>query len=498
MRSGNTKRQPKRSLWRKLLFRLVAILLGLSPLLLAELTFRILDWGRPRYHTDPFVGFSDVYPLFVLSDDGTRYEIPPARRAFFCPESFPAAKAPEEFRIFCLGGSTVQGRPFAIQTSFTSWLELSLEAAAPDRAWDVVNCGGVSYASYRLVPILEEVLTHRPDLIILYTGHNEFLEDRTYGHVRDRPALVTRALELATQLRTFVLVSQAVLRLRGFPTEAPAPERPILGGEVDAMLDHRGGLERYRRDETWRRGVIEHFRFNLRRMINMCGDAKVPLILVNPVCNLRDCPPFKVEPRHDLAAEERDRLEALRGDAGDHLVLSHVRAVARLEQAAAIDDLHAGIQYELGKCYDRAGRYADAYQAYLRAKELDVCPLRILLPMQEAILRIGRDTGITVVDIQARFEALSPEGIPGGRWLLDHVHPSILGHQKIAEALLDALVKRGVLEPVPHWQEVRDELYEEHTSRLDDVYYARGMQRLEMVRGWAAGWAGIDEEARKE
>ena len=31
-------------------------------------------------------------------------------------------------------------------------LELSLRAARPEREWDVINCGGVSYASYRLVP----------------------------------------------------------------------------------------------------------------------------------------------------------------------------------------------------------------------------------------------------------------------------------------------------------------------------------------------------------
>ena len=44
----------------------------------------------------------------------------------------------------------------------------------------MINCGGVSYASYRLGPILDEVLGYEPDLIMLYTGHNEFLEARTY------------------------------------------------------------------------------------------------------------------------------------------------------------------------------------------------------------------------------------------------------------------------------------------------------------------------------
>ena len=63
-----------------------------------------------------------------------------------------------------LGGSTVQGRPFSIETAFSTWLELSLTAADPSRIWQVVNCGGVSYASYRLAPIVDESSCYKPDL----------------------------------------------------------------------------------------------------------------------------------------------------------------------------------------------------------------------------------------------------------------------------------------------------------------------------------------------
>ena len=158
------------------------------PLLLAEVLCILCDWGRPEELGDPFVGFRGSRPLFVRRDDQDRYVLDPDRETFFRPESFAAHKGAREFRIFCLGGSTVQGRPYAIETSFTTWLELSLQAAAPDRQWEVVNCGGVSYASYRLAPILSEILNYQPDLIIVYTGHNEFLEERTYGAIKARPA----------------------------------------------------------------------------------------------------------------------------------------------------------------------------------------------------------------------------------------------------------------------------------------------------------------------
>ena len=85
---------------RGLVFRLLAVMLGLSPLVLAEVLLTALDWGRPTYDEDPFVGFSAVHPLFVLDDEGARYEIPRSRQGFFCTESFDAKKASDEFRIF--------------------------------------------------------------------------------------------------------------------------------------------------------------------------------------------------------------------------------------------------------------------------------------------------------------------------------------------------------------------------------------------------------------
>ncbi len=293
---------------RKLAFRLLAVLIGLSPFLITEGLCRIFDWGRPELQDDPFVGFSGVRPLFVPNSAGDRFEIAPARRRFFCPDSFSAKKPPGEFRIFCLGGSTVQGRPYAKETSFTTFLQLALQAADASRKWRVVNCGGVSYASYRLVPILQEVLRHDADLVIVCTGHNEFLEDRSYAHLKN-PGVVARAGQVASHLRTYNLLRSGYLRLRGDSAEGtsadrPSPDRPVLPEEVEALLDYRGGLENYVRDDAWRQGVVEHYRYNLNRMVEICRQAKVPLLLACPVSNLRDCPPFKSEHRAGLTAAQ--------------------------------------------------------------------------------------------------------------------------------------------------------------------------------------------------
>lgn len=468
------------------MFRVVALVLGLLPFVAAEGVLALLDWGRPDYSADPFLGFRSVRPLFVPSDDGLRYEIPKSRQAFFCPESFPREKRPNEFRIFCLGGSTVQGRPFAIETSFTTWLELSLQAADPTRTWDVINCGGVSYASYRLVPILEEVLRYEPDLIILYTGHNEFLEDRTYAHIKRMPAILAAPSSLLARTRTYTLLHEGWMRLRSGQQRTP-DGFPVLRTEVDAMLDYRNGLADYHRDEQWRRDTIDHFRYNLRRMVSLAEQAGVPLVLVNPVCNLRDCAPFKSQHREDLTAAELREWEALVEQSAECRKTDLQQSVDLLCKAAQIDDQHAGLHYALAALYDTLRMTDQACEHYVLAKETDICPLRMLEPMHDALAQVATETGTPLVDVRAAFEKISRDNIPGDRYLLDHVHPSIEGHKLIASWLTEELARQGVVAPNDGWKAIRDQSYRDHFASLNDLYFFKGTQQLESLRHWTKG-----------
>lgn len=478
-------------------FRLIAVALGMAPLVLLELLCILAGWGLPAAHDDPFVGFDSVVPLFVLSEDGQRYETSKSRLNFFTAASFPAEKPANEYRIFCLGGSTVQGEPFDVPTSFTTWLELGLQAADPSRDWRVVNCGGVSYATYRLVPILQEVLKHQPDLVIFYEGHNEFLEGRSYEPILARGRLVNAALEAASRLRTFTLARAAYLRLVG-AAPGGADQRALLPSEVEALLDYRGGLEEYHRDDAGRQAVIDHFRFNLERIVALTRAAGVPLVLMNPVSNLADSPPFKSEHRADLSDEELAEWTTLseqghadlRGE--DHNL---ARATRLFERATEIDPRHAGGWYSLAKCYESAGDYGRAREAFIRAKDEDVCPLRILEPMHQAVLDVAAQTGTPLVDARRLFESKSPHELVGGQWLVDHVHPGPEGHQLLSDALLEKLIELDMVRPQDHWQQRKSLRYREHYDALGNLYFIRGTERLARLRGWARGRA---EKLRSE
>jgi lysophospholipase L1-like esterase len=488
--AGNSETSPRAAETkprRAVLFRCLAVLIGLAPLVLLETLLWAMGWGQADLRDDPFIGFHGIRPLFVLNEGHSRFEIPPERQSFFRPASFAAEKPANGYRVLCLGGSTVQGRPYATETAFGAWLQIGLQAADPNRSWEVVNCGGVSYASYRLAPILQEVLEYEPDLIILYTGHNEFLEDRTYQDIKDQSAVTVRLQSWASRLRTYCWLRQGYLDLRGGSAAADAGKKPVLKDEVDAMLDYRNGLAQYHRDEAWHRGVMAHYRTNLRRMIDLAHQANVPLLLVNPVSNLRDTPPFKSEHRAGLGEDDLRRWEQLREDARTYYATDLWQTIALLEKALAIDDQHAGLHYQLGQCCDAIGQTERAAEHFLQAKELDVCPLRMLEPMHEDLKRIAQNTGTPMVDARALIAGMCRGGVPDQSWMVDHVHPSIRGHQQIANAIADHLVRQDVIHPAEDWPGRRDAAYQAHWDSLEPIYFEIGRQRLEILRDWSRG-----------
>jgi len=476
--------KPAKSWKRSLLFRVGAIAVGVLPFLLFELTLWCCGWQGSDAVTDPYIGFTEIRPLFVVNGEGSEYEIASNRMPLFCEAQFPAVKVADEFRVFCVGGSTVQGRPFAPNTSFSKWLQLRLEKLDPTRKWTVVNCGGVSYASYRLVPIVKEVLDYEPDLIVLYTGQNEFLEDRTYDQIKKTPSWIGRTHGRLSSLRSYSFLRS---RLKEIKSEAVDPEN-VLPADVEARLDFQGGLAQYHRDDSWREKVILHFEKNLNGMISAIHEAGVPLILCNPVTNLMDSSPFKSQHSSIMTDSQLSKFEsewqALNDRTEGRVEWEELKA--RLETLVEMNPRHAEAHYRLGQVCQQLGELESAKRHLVLAKEEDVCPLRILEPMYAAIHRVAKERDAPIVDVKAFFESVAPDGIPGRESMLDHVHPTIFGHQQISELLLLEMVEQGLIEAGVGQLDC-GEVFKNHLASLPFIYFELGKDRLAGLKRWAEG-----------
>ena len=455
--------------------------MALAPFLALEIGLRVLGVAETDAASDPFAGFGSNIPVFER--DGDLWRTSDKRMPFLPEQTFPAKKPDNGFRVFCFGGSTVHGRPYEADTAFPEWLKLELEATRPGRVVEVINCGGISYASYRIVPMLREALEHSPDLIVVATGHNEFLEDRTYHSLKTRNQLQSWIDNLGQSIR----IVRAGRNLIHQPDAQARQANPDRDGDFETRLDTENGYASYHRDPEWHDRVITQFKEAMQTMVDQCQRSGTPLMLVNLGSNLRDCPPFKSERRIDLSSidETKWRREFERGENAD--AANDLNAALEAYRAAeAIDDQYALLHWRIARCLDRLGQEAEAARRYRRAKDEDICPLRMFDSLHAFQQELAEKNNLPIVDARATLESRSPEGIPGNDWYLDHVHPTIAGHQEIARSIASMIGTSGILPGDREWpREQRRERYEEHFAELGVVYLGNGRRRLEWLEGWA-------------
>ena len=478
----------------RIAFALITVVIVLAAL---ETGLRMIGVQPTVATEDPFVGFAgsaDLFERTTLQDGTVQYVTTPSKRTYFNVQAFPSEKDPRTTRIFCLGGSTTYGRPYSDPTSFAGWLRALLPEADPRGHYEVVNAGGISYASYRVARVVEEILDYEPDILVVYTGHNEFLEERTYGEVRDRSPLLRHALDLVNRTRIGALAT----RLVG-GAEQPVDGRTILPTEVQARLDHSAGLDLYERDDAMAANVRGHYETALRNIVTMTRNAGVRLVLVTPASNVSDFSPFKAEPTDGLdaatVARAQAALEASRMalDAGD--VATAVRAAS---EAVALDPRNPLGHYDLARALEAAGRVEEAAAEYRCARDEDVCTLRAPTDFARIVLEVGRDTDTPVVDYVSFLseEAIRRTGAPlvGDEFFLDHVHPTIEGHRLLAELLIDRFAAE-------HWMELASTYDDEAIARVaarveaavSDEEHARALANLSLT----LSWAGKAEDSRR-
>jgi tetratricopeptide (TPR) repeat protein len=484
-----TDRRRRTSRGRRALLQIAA---GLGALLLLEGVLRLAGWAPPSDLADPYVGFTSTSPLFVLDDSGERLVTAPGRSNHFNAQSFPRVKPAGTTRIFCLGGSTTYGRPYTDSTSFPGWLRELLPMAAPGRSFEVINAGGISYASYRVAVVMEELAAYEPDLFVVYTGHNEFLEARTYGDLLDAPSPLISLGGLASRtavfhaLRTLAGTAPGPDEAQDGATDPEGDGRTLLPQEVATLLDGSVGPEAYHRDDTARTDVLAHLADSLDRMVDMAEDVDAGLVLVTPASELLDCRPFKSEHGQDLSAETVTELE----DRLAAVVAGGASDLDALREIVAADPRHAQARYLLGEALLASGDEAGARESLVAARDEDVVPLRAGSDVLAVVHAAATDRGVPLLDWVARVDELARlatgTAIPGDEQFLDHVHMTPAAYRDLALQLIDVFDAQGWIE--------KDDGFDDDAvaaiaarveASLDTEAHVRALARLAQVLDWA-------------
>jgi len=486
------------TLWQALLLPLAAILIFF---LLVEGGLTLIGVKPALTEEDPFVGFASNVPLFVSgpAPQGNQLLTTAANKLeYFNQQTFPARKAAGTYRIFSLGGSTTYGRPYNDATSFSGWLRELLPEADRSKNWEVINAGAISYASYRVAHLMEELINYQPDLFIIYTGHNEFLEERTYHKLKQMPAVVRSTVGLLAHTRTWAGMKMALNKLGAFPEEQKGTKEQ-LSVEVNTILDRSVGPDRYSRDDQLRENILQHYRISLKRMAELARSAGAKVIFVTPASNLKECTPFKSQHSNGLDAAEIKRSEKLLAEAKAATDRENWQgALTSLDTALAFDPRDAELLYRRGQVLLALGRNDEAETALRQARDEDVCPLRALTPMRRIVSEVARDQGAPLVDfvdiLQQRTQREHNYPIPGKEYFLDHVHPTIEGNKLLALALINTMIDQGLVQTGNNWSEQAiAEVATRIEGGIDNQTHGQALANLARV----LLWAGKTEDAAR-
>jgi lysophospholipase L1-like esterase len=350
-------------------------------------------------------GVGALEPLFIPAPQAPGYLQPNpdfVRRFFSRPEQAPkvaidttyflAAKPAGTLRIFVQGESSAAGFPYGRWASPGALLQQRLQRSLPEREVEVVTVAMAAATTYVLLDQVDEIIAQQPDAVVIYTGHNEFLG---IGGVGSSLA--------AAKSPTLARLTQQLRRLRLYRAleGALAPNKPDAAANTGTLMA-RVAREREIAYGTPKFLAAEmQFSGNLERILDRYRTAKIPVYIGTLASNERDQPPFA-----SVSAEGA-------------------------QSAAAV--------YAAAQELDRAGRYAEAREKYLAAKDRDALRFRAPESFNQILRDVATRTGAVLVEAHRAVAQSSRNGIVGNDLMLEHLHPNVDGYFALASAYYQAM-----------------------------------------------------------
>lgn len=362
-------------------------------------------------------------------------------------QTFPKDKAPGVTRIFVVGGSAAYGWPYTEQYAFSGYLRRALEHFAPGK-FEVINAAGMSFGSHRVYDVLQDVVLFDPDLVIVYSGNNEYVERNVISGLKKTGGLLDRVGAVLGQTHIYRAVRLGLFRA------APAVFRqqavPDLTDLRSDSVVSRGALGRSPQIDQ---EVLVNFKANITAMKDILLKAGAKVIFCTVPSNVVGYHPDNAPPKFDHEAEaaqwkkmQQEVLEAIQQASTDSAGKGPLlrRAEEFLLAMLRLDHDNPGTVYTLGQVLMGLSEHDRAYTEFVRAKDLDVRPIRELSAFNAALRSMvsenSRNQELMLLDLEELIAGQARRG--ASDWIfLDYCHFTEAAHKFVAISMLPAIQK---------------------------------------------------------
>ena len=364
-----------------------------------------------------------------------------AARLELLPHPHLAQPSDSSFRILFLGGSTARGYPHPPEATAAAHLQRRLQEAWPHRQVEVFSAGIIAVSSFAVARTLEEAMVLHPDVVVIYSGHNEFYG--VYASLRQGG----RSVRAKSLHYTLVMSRLAGLARSGINLFRSGAD--LSRNRSDSLLDLMASAGKIGPDDDRREVALESLRENLTFMVRFCRQRGIPVILCTLVSNDTGFAPDHSYRFVDLEGPQRDRWEDLIARADALLARTELgltsaeEALHRLSTAGELHDRHAFLHFLKGKALVASGQAAAANGEFILARNRDSTPWRAPEAFNGTIRQVAAKEGAGLAAVNEAFRRQSPEQGIGNSLMNDHLHPSESGQQLLAAVLAESVFSLG-------------------------------------------------------
>lgn len=358
----------------------------------------------------------------------------PGQKRLDLQPGLPRNKQPGRLHLLVLGESSAAGEPYQPYLSVGAIVADAIERANPALKVEIEMAayGGASLES--MEACLPQVKA-QPDLVIIYSGHNEFAAH--YSWERSVPIGDDAPKRLWADPRGWVRersrFEECIVRaIDANRVDVPPP--PFPSRRLVDLPNHR--------DSEFRL-LLQAFEARLDALTEMFERNGAVVILIAPCANDAGFEPNRSVPSRALSEREREALEErfkhARGLEGDPRA-----ALAAYSEILREHPRFAEARYRSAKLLEALGDLKEAHEAYVQARDDDGEILRCPSSFQEAYRKTARQRPRAIlVEAQSVLEAISPAGILDDSLFHDAHHPNLRGYAAIASAVLTKLYASG-------------------------------------------------------
>jgi Tetratricopeptide repeat len=350
------------------------------------------------------------------------------------PVSFPAEE-PGLFRIVVLGGSSALGEPYRPWISPGQIVAWRLAEAIPSRQFE---CEIIAWLGDSLEMQHRKLaaLTRRPEMVIIYSGHNEFAaryEEERDGWLDPEPGDgLLQPIYRASLISPFCRLAYEIISKNRLDEPPPLSGRHQL---IDPPQCSPAEAEAIRID----------FEGRLEALTAYCEAIGAVPVLIIPPANEADYEPSRSTLPKDVPQPERAALEQEFALARELAARDPAGSAERLQNILDRYPGFAEAHYRLAWLLERAGRLPDAERHYQAALDHDGLPIRCPAALRAAYDRVAaRHSGSILIDGRRELAAASPRKLLDDHVIQDTHHPTLIGQVALADAVLRELARKKV------------------------------------------------------